>query len=298
MSSLAHPILDEAEAQAAHTALQLGPVIRHRHVLAAGVLRVEAGDRLQKQRDILGAAAERADMIHRECVGEDTAPADPPVGRLQPRDAADRRRAADRAAGIGADRGRHEPRRHRRAGAARRAARQMAGVPRVERRRPRQIPAGAAQREFPGRELAHHDAAGRFQPGDDLGVGGGDMILAQLGMAGGQNALGLDDVLEGIRNTVHRAAAGARHQLALGRLRLGQRRLLGQPQKTVQLLVMRGDAREERLRHLDRRQLPPGIQSMQLGDRQKRDIHRLPSGCLPPFNCNRDARGNARACQP
>ena len=47
---------------------------------------------------ILGAAAERPAMVHREGVGKHPAAADPAIGRLQPGEAADRRRAARRAA--------------------------------------------------------------------------------------------------------------------------------------------------------------------------------------------------------
>ena len=45
-------------------------------------LGVKAGDDLQEQRDVLGAPGQRAAMIHRERIREDTAPADPAVGRL------------------------------------------------------------------------------------------------------------------------------------------------------------------------------------------------------------------------
>jgi hypothetical protein len=50
--------------------------------------------------------------------------------------------------------------------------------------------------------------------------------------------------------------------------------LLGHAQEAVQFAVMRGDSREQRLGRLDRRQLAPVIEAVQLGDCQKRDIHR------------------------
>ena len=73
------------------------------------------------------------------------------------------------------------------------------------------------------------------------------VILAQFRMAGGADAGGLDDVLQRVGDAVQRAAARAGHQLAFGRPRLGERDLLGDQQKAVQLAVMRGDAVEQRL---------------------------------------------------
>ncbi len=122
--------------------------------------------------------------------------------------------------------------------------------------------------------LPTHDAAAGLEPGDQLGVDGRHVVLAQLRMAGRRNPRGFDDVLQRIGDAVHRPARRAGHQLALGFGRLGQCRLLGHPQKAVQLAVMRGDAREERLGHLDRRQLALAIEPAQLGDRQEGDIHR------------------------
>ena len=134
-------------------------------------------------------------MVHREGIGENAAAADPAVGRLQPGDAAHRGRTAHRAAGIGADSARHKPGRDRGAGAARRTARQPLAVPWIERRRPRQVPARPAEREFPRRQLAEHDAARRLQTHDDVGVLRRHVILAQLRVPGGADAGGLDDVL-------------------------------------------------------------------------------------------------------
>ena len=67
---------------------------------------------------------------------------------------------ADRAAGVGAQRAGHKPGGDRRAGAARRAAGEMLAVPRIARRRPRQVERRAAMREFVGRQLADQDRAG------------------------------------------------------------------------------------------------------------------------------------------
>ena len=92
-------------------------------------------------------------------------------------------------------------------------------------------------------------------------------------MPGRRDAGRLDDILQRIGDAVQRPAHLARHQLALGRLRLGQRHLFGQPEKAVQIPVMGGDPRQERLGNLDRRQLALAVKPVQLGDRQKSDIH-------------------------
>jgi len=218
-----------------------------------------------------------------------SAPADPAVGRLDPGDAAHRRRPADRAAGVGADRPRREAGRHRRAGAARRPARQVIGVPRVARRRPGQVEARAAERELPGRKLAEQDAARRLQASDQLCVGGRHMILAQFRMAGGRDPGGLDDVLQRVGDTVQRPAPGAGHQLALGRCRLAQCDLLGQPQKAVQLAVMRGDPLQERPGDLDRRHVAAAIAAVEFGNRHKGDIHRRHPQLGDAFNRTRRA---------
>src|SRR5437764_14428813 len=68
----------------------------------------------------------------------------------------------------------------RRAGAARRAARQISRVPRVAGRWPRQVPARPAEGEFPGRELAHQHRAARFQQRHEMRVVGRDIVLAEL----------------------------------------------------------------------------------------------------------------------
>src|SRR5580700_806104 len=106
-------------------------------------------------------------------------------------------------------------------------------------------------------------------------------------MAGSQDTGGLDDVFQRVGNAVHRPAPAPGRQLALGLRRLAQRRLFGRPQEAVQFAVMRGDAREERLRHLDRGQLALPIESVQLGNRQKGDIHRAILFWTPLFNRTR-----------
>src|SRR5215510_7679433 len=115
VGALGIPVLDQPETQPLDPPGQSRAIVRHRNILAALVLGIEAGDDLQEQRDVPGAAGQRAAMVHGEGVRKDAAPADPAVGRL----AADRGRSSDRAAGVGADRPRYESGGDRRAGAAR-----------------------------------------------------------------------------------------------------------------------------------------------------------------------------------
>ncbi len=76
------------------------------------------------------------------------------VGRLDARDAAQRRRTADRPPGIRADAAKNHPRCDRRAGAAAAAGSEMAGVPGVARRRLRQVEGRSAIGEFMRRQFA------------------------------------------------------------------------------------------------------------------------------------------------
>ena len=70
---------------------------------------------------------------------------------------------AHAAAGVGAERHREQAGGDARARARRRAAGMMIGVPRIARRRPRQVEARPADGELVRRELAEHDRAGAAQ---------------------------------------------------------------------------------------------------------------------------------------
>ena len=111
---------------------------------------------------------------------------------------------------------------------------------------------GPPLRELPGRQLAEQNPAARLEAAHDLGVLFRHMVLAQLGVAGRRDSSGFDDVLEAVWDAVHRAPALARHQFQFRRFRLSERDILGEANKAVVLAVMRGDAVEQRARHLDR----------------------------------------------
>ena len=130
---------DDPDPQASDITGQRRPVIRDRAIGAGRIFGIMPGDRLQEDRAILDGPRHRTGMIEGEGIGVDAGTADEPIGRLQPDDAAQRRRAADRTAGIGAERARDKPGGNCRPGAARRAAGEVIAVPWVARRRPGQI---------------------------------------------------------------------------------------------------------------------------------------------------------------
>src|SRR5204863_5514940 len=131
--------------------------------------------------------------------------ADEAVGRLDAGDAAERRRAADRAAGIGADAAENETSRDPGAGAAAAAGGEMVGVPGVARRRLREVEARTAIGEFMRRRLADQRRAGGVQLLGAGGVSVGDVVLQDLRLAGRRDALGVDDVLEADLDAVQRS---------------------------------------------------------------------------------------------
>ena len=147
-----------------------GAVVGHRNISRGRIERIVSRERLQHQRAILDGAGQWPAMVERIGQRKNAAPADPPIGRLQPDQPAICGRAADRAAGVGPHPGGAQMRADRRRGAARRAGRVVRRVPRVARRLKRQREIGAADREFVRLLLAEQDHAGVAQPHPALGV--------------------------------------------------------------------------------------------------------------------------------
>ncbi len=101
---------------------------RDRLVERRRVAGIVAADHVEEQRGVGDRGRERADLVERAGEGDQAVAGDRSVGRLHPDHAAERGRLADRAAGVGAERERHETGRHRRGRAARGAARDPPGV--------------------------------------------------------------------------------------------------------------------------------------------------------------------------
>ena len=106
--------LGDADAQPFHGLLQIGQIIGHGRRNAGGVLGIVPADDVHEQRGVGDGPAERADLVERAGEGDQPIPADAAVGGLETDQAAQRRRLADRAAGVGAERRAAHPRRQRR----------------------------------------------------------------------------------------------------------------------------------------------------------------------------------------
>ena len=193
----------EADAQVAHAAVQHAAEIPRAAGRAAGIGRVVRRHRVQHQRVVRHRAGQRTDMVQREGQREHAAPRHQPVGRLQPDDPAGAGRVAHRPAGIGPQRRRKQPRRHARPGPGRRPTRMMVRVPRIARRRERQVEARPADGELMRGGLAQHDRPRLAQPSDHGGVLLGDVVEQDLGVAGGRQPGHVDDVLHPDRHAVH-----------------------------------------------------------------------------------------------
>ena len=132
-------MVDHADPGALDPAAERRGVIRDRPVGAGRVARIMAGERLQHQRAILGGPRHRPDMVEAERRRRDFGAADEPVGWLHSGDAAIGCWAADRSASIGADAAEDHAGGDRRTGTAAAAGSEMVSVPRVPRRRLRQV---------------------------------------------------------------------------------------------------------------------------------------------------------------
>ena len=137
-----------------------------------GVAAVVAADDLEQQRGVRDGRRERTDLI--EAAGERDEPVarHAAVGRLHADDAAQRRRLADRAAGVAAERQRGEAGGDRRRAAAARAAGDPGRVVRVAGGAERRVLGGAAHGELVEVGLADDDAAGGDDALDHGGVVG------------------------------------------------------------------------------------------------------------------------------
>ena len=118
------------------------------------VERVATGDDRVEERDVAHRLRDRPDLVEARGERDDAVARDRPVRRPQADVPAQRRWLLDRAARVGAEPPRREPRRHRRGRAAARAARNARRIPRVPRRPPRRVLRRRAHRELVGVRLA------------------------------------------------------------------------------------------------------------------------------------------------
>ena len=132
------------------------------------------------------------------------------VGGLDAGDAAQRRRLADRAAGIGRRGSRCQARGDRGRRAARGAAGHARRVPGIAHRPEVAGLVGRAHRELVHVGLAEHHGAGLAQPLDHGGVVGRDEVRQHARAAGGPLAAGTEDVLVRDRHAGQRPALAGR----------------------------------------------------------------------------------------
>ena len=112
-------VAQHPDTQSAHRLAECAAEIDSWIADAAVISGVVTGNGLQQDRAVLGTARHRSAVIESEGIGNHARPAHQPVSRHQPGDAAERRRPADRTAGIGTHCCRHETRSQCCAGAAR-----------------------------------------------------------------------------------------------------------------------------------------------------------------------------------
>ena len=173
---------------------------------AGRVARVGALHLAQQQGGVGDVAGQWPALVERGGEGDHAVARDRPVGRLQPDDPAERRRLADRAARVGADRPRGQAAGDRRGRAAGGAAGYAIAVPRVSHR-----PVGGVLVRGAHRELVHVGLAQQPRPGlgeapDRRRRVGRAIALEDPRSRRGLDPLGAEDVLDGDR---HARATGS-----------------------------------------------------------------------------------------
>ena len=131
-----------SDAQTSHSLFDIGTIVGNWSVGAGRILRIVAGEHLQRDCRIFHAAGQRADVVKRPRQRKHATARDATIGWLDADRAAPCGRSTDRAAGVGAHCHAHHARADRGARAGRRTSGDVLGVPRIARRRKWQIEAG------------------------------------------------------------------------------------------------------------------------------------------------------------
>ena len=243
--------LRDADAQAAHVAGKPAGPVRHRKVGRGAVHRVVAGHGLQQQRAVLDRARHRPRLVQRAREGDDAPARAAAIGRLDPGDAAERGRLADRAASVGAGGAQAQPGRHGRGRAARAAARHEVAI--VARPGPGiahpAVVGGQVRRthrELVEIGLPQTDRARFPQFAADRRFIGRHESVQDVRAGGGEHALGAEQILDAERDAFEQAAFAAAEPRVGG---------LGHRQRLVRRL---GDEGVEAPMALDGRDMRPG----------------------------------------
>jgi hypothetical protein len=217
-----------------------------------------AGDYMKHQRVVGDGARQRTNMVEREGMRKDAAARDETVGRLEPDDAAGARRIAHAAAGIAAQCHREQACGHAGTRSRGRATGVMIRVPRIARRRPWEIEAGAADREFVSRKFAEHDCAGAAQTRHANRVSHGNIVGQDLRMAGRRQASDIDDVFDADRHAMQGSVHAAPDNLGFRSLGRGHCGVPVEVNEDVQLRIEPANPFQQRSHQFNRRKLPGG----------------------------------------
>ncbi|MDE0717075.1 MAG: hypothetical protein OXH64_03945 [Rhodospirillaceae bacterium] len=223
--------VDKAETQSFDPPVQVPREILLRQIERVRVAGIVAGHRRQQCGGVGNPACNRPCRSEAPAPWKYPAATDPPIGRPDSDDAASRRRPAHGAAGIGAYPAEAKPRRHRSAGAARRAAGVMAKRPGVSGIPEMGIEAAfAAGGEFVHVGLAEDDGAGRLQPRYRRRIPFGDARCTrgpvQRGPDGCRISGDIRIVLDDDWNAVQRAPVDAVFQFGVQRDRCGDGKIV------------------------------------------------------------------------
>ena len=207
----------------------------------------------------------RAALIERRSEGDHAVTRDDAIRRLQPGDVAQRRRLANRAAGVRAGSRRSEHRGHSGSRTTRRAAWNARGVPWVAHFAEVRRLVRRTHGEFVHVRFAENHGAGSVELGNDGSVVGTDEVRQHARSACRQPALAAEDVLLGDRDTGQRADITGGN-LRVGSAGLGQALVGIDGNEGVDVRVIRLDAVEEQLRQFDAGNLFAGERLGELGE--------------------------------
>ena len=191
---LLEAFLHDADLHALHAAFQHRGVGVRLDVVLARVVAVGTGDDLEQQRVVGDARRHRAGVVDIDLDRHDAGVGHQPVRRLHAVDAGERRRHADRAALVAADRHVDLAQRHQHRAARRRAAGRVAHLVRIVHRAGRAGVAAAGHAEELAMRLADDGGAGIEHALHDRGVDVGDVAF-QRGRAVHHRHAGQHDVV-------------------------------------------------------------------------------------------------------
>ena len=257
-----------------------------------------AGDGLEDEGAVGGVAGDGADLVQGGCVGHEAVAADAPVGGLQAGYAAEGRRLADAAAGVGAQGEGGGAGRHRRRRAAAAAAGNAGCVPGVAGGEEGGVLGGRPHAELVHVALAQQDGALFAEAGHGGGIVHGDVFGQHPGGAGGGDAVGAEQVLDLHGHAGEgRCVAGGDAAVGVGGLLAGE--VGGDGDVGGYPVVNLGDAVEAGVGELDAADLAVGQEAGGLGDGQLPELigcgfaHDgfIPPGRRGPGRSRRDGGG-------